>query len=105
MEDQCKPFVDHHRRLTHAMREVVKNAVIKLLDTGIIYLVPHSAWVSPVHCVPNKGGLTVVDNEKNEIILQRTVTEWRMCIDYLKLNKATKKDHFPYCSSTRCLRG
>jgi hypothetical protein len=37
MEDQCKPVVDHQRRLTHAMREVVKKEVIKLLDVGIIY--------------------------------------------------------------------
>jgi hypothetical protein len=95
MEDQCKPVVDHQRRLTHAMREVVKKEVIKLLDAGIIYLVPHSKWVSPVHCVPKKGGLTVVKNDKDELIPQRTVTGWQMCIDYRKLNKATKKDHFP----------
>jgi hypothetical protein len=94
-EDQCKPVVDHQRRLTHAMRELVKKEVIKLLDAGIIYLVPHSEWVSLVHCVPKKGGLTVVNNEKNELILQRTVTGWQMCINYRKLNKATKKDHFP----------
>jgi hypothetical protein len=56
MEDQCKPAVDHHRRLTHAMREVVKKELIKLLDAGIIYPVPHSEWVSLVHCVPKKGG-------------------------------------------------
>jgi hypothetical protein len=91
MEDQCKPVVDHQRRLTHAMREVVKIEVIKLLDAGITYAVPHSGWVSLVHCVPKKGGLIVVKNEKNELILQRTVTGWRMCIDYRKLNKATKR--------------
>jgi hypothetical protein len=105
MEDQRKPVVDHQRRLTHAMREVVKNEVMKLLDAGIIYSVPHSKWVSPVHCVPKKEGLTVVKNEKNELIPQRTMTGWQMCIDYLKLNKATKKDHFPYRSLTRCSRG
>jgi hypothetical protein len=74
MEDQCKLVVDHQRTLTHAMREVVKKEVIKLLDVGIIYPVPHSEWVSPVHCVPKKGGLTVVKNDKNELIPQRTVT-------------------------------
>jgi hypothetical protein len=95
MEDQCKPVVEHQRRLTHAMREVVKKEVIKLLDVGIIYPVPHSEWVSLVHCVPKKGGFTVVKNEKSELIPQRTVTGWRMCIDYRKLNKVTKKDHFP----------
>jgi hypothetical protein len=95
MEDQCKPVVDYQRRLTHAMREVVKKEFIKLLDARIIYPVPQSEWVSPVHCVPKKGGLTVVKNENNELIPQRTVTEWWMCIDYRKLNKATKKDHFP----------
>jgi hypothetical protein len=84
MEDQCKLVVDHLRRLTHAMREVVKKEVIKLLDVRIIYPVPHSEWVSPLHCVPKKGGLTMVKNEKNELIPQRTVTAWRMCIDYIK---------------------
>jgi hypothetical protein len=95
MEDQCKPLLDQQRRLTHAMRAVVKKEVIKLLDAGIIYPVPHSEWVSPVHCVSKKGGLIVVKNEKNELTPQRTMTGWRMCIDYRKLNKATKRDHFP----------
>jgi hypothetical protein len=86
------------------MREVVKKEVIKLLDAGIIYAVPHSKWVIPVHCEPKKRGLTVVKNEKEELIPQRTVTGWWMCIDYGKLNKATKKDHSPYRSLTRWSR-
>jgi len=60
LEEQYKPVVEHQRRLSHAMRDVVKKEVIKLLNAGIIYPVPHSEWVGPVHCVPKKGGLTVV---------------------------------------------
>jgi hypothetical protein len=56
---------------------------------------PHSEWVSPVQVLPKKGGMTVVKNERNELIHQRTVTGWCMRIDYRKLNKATRKDHFP----------
>jgi hypothetical protein len=52
LEEQCKPVVEPQRRLSHAMREVVKKEVIKLLDAGIIYPVPHSEWVSPMRCVP-----------------------------------------------------
>ena len=77
------------------MREVVKKEVIKLLDAGIIYPIPHSEWVSPIQVVPKKGGMTVVENSKNELISQRTITWWRMYTNYRKLNKAKKKDHFP----------
>nr|GEU83164.1 reverse transcriptase domain-containing protein [Tanacetum cinerariifolium] len=52
-------------------------------------------WVSPVHCVLKKGGFTVVENEVNELIPNRLVMGWRVCIDYHKLNEATRKDHFP----------
>ena len=89
------PSREPQRRLNNAMREVVKKEVIKLLHARIIYPVPHSEWVSPVQVVPKKGDMIVIMNEKNELILQRTVTGWRMCKDYRKLNKATRKDHFP----------
>ena len=42
-----------------------------------------------MHMVPKKGGFTMIRNEK------KTVTGWRVCIDYIKLNTATRKDHFP----------
>nr|GEX61311.1 reverse transcriptase domain-containing protein [Tanacetum cinerariifolium] len=49
----------------------------------------------PVHCVPKIGGFTVVENEENELIPTRLDTGWRVCVDYQKLNKATRKDGFP----------
>jgi hypothetical protein len=64
------------------MREVVKKEVLKLFKAGVIYPVSDSEWVSPVQVVPKKGGMIVIRNEKNELIPQRTVTCWRMCIDY-----------------------
>ena len=42
--------------------------VLKLLHAKIMYPIPHSEWVSPVQVVPKKGGMTVVKNEKNELI-------------------------------------
>nr|GEU45204.1 reverse transcriptase domain-containing protein [Tanacetum cinerariifolium] len=62
---------------------------------GDICLIEKFPRVSPIHCVPKKGGITVVENENNELILTRLVTGWRVCIDYRKLNDATRKDHFP----------
>jgi len=74
---------------------VVKKEILKLLKADIIYLISDSAWLSLVHVVPKKGGLTVVKNENNELIPTRTVTGWHLCIDYRKLNKATCKERFP----------
>ena len=67
MEHDAKPIVDHQRRLNPKMKEVVRTEILKLLEAGIIYPID-SRWVSHVHCVPKKGGITVVPNDKNELI-------------------------------------
>ncbi|GJV37803.1 reverse transcriptase domain-containing protein [Tanacetum coccineum] len=95
MEDDFKPAIQHQRRVNPKIHEVIKAEVIKLLDAGLIYPISDSPWVSPIHVVPKKGGMTVITNENNKLIPTRLVTGWRVCIDYRKLNDATHKDHFP----------
>ncbi|GJS23082.1 reverse transcriptase domain-containing protein [Tanacetum coccineum] len=94
MDDDSKSAIQHQRRVNPKIHEVIKKEVIKLLDAGLIYPISDSPWVSPVHCMPKKGGITVIENEDNELIPTRLVTGWRVCIDYRKLNDATHKDHF-----------
>lgn len=79
--------------------QVVKKEIIKLLDVGIIYPILYSIWVSTVQVVLKKDGMAVVSNEKNELIPMRVITEWRVCVNNRRLNKATLKEHF---LSIRC---
>ncbi|GKC70559.1 DNA-directed DNA polymerase [Tanacetum coccineum] len=95
MEDDFKPTIQHQRWVNPKIHEVIKAKVIKLLDVGLIYPISDSPWVSSIHIVPKKEGITVITNENNELIPTRLVTGWRVCIDYHKLNDATRKDHFP----------
>ncbi|GKA45734.1 reverse transcriptase domain-containing protein [Tanacetum coccineum] len=74
MEEDAKPTVQHQRRVNPKIHKVIKQEVIKLLDAGLIYPIFDSPWVSLVHCVPKKGGMTVVTNEENELIPIRLIT-------------------------------
>lgn len=72
-----------------------------MVDARIIYPISNSSWVGPIQCVLKKGGLTVVPDQ-NELIPRRTVSRWRVCEDYRKLNKSIRKDHFFYSSLNKC---
>nr|GEV86484.1 reverse transcriptase domain-containing protein [Tanacetum cinerariifolium] len=89
------PGITKILRVNPKIHVVIKKEVEKLLDAGLIYPISDSPWVSPIHCVPKKGEMTVVINDENELVPTRLVTGWRVCIDYQKLNEATRKDHFP----------
>ncbi|GJT40953.1 reverse transcriptase domain-containing protein [Tanacetum coccineum] len=77
MEEDYEPAVQHQRRVNPKIHDVIKKEVEKLLDAGLIYPISDSPWVSPVHCVPKKGGMTVVTNDENELVPTRLVTGWR----------------------------
>ena len=95
LEDDAKTSIEHQRRLNLVMKDVVRKEVLKWLNAGFIYVISDSPWVSLVHVVPKKGGFTVIRNERNGLIPTRTMTGWRVFIDYRQLNTATRKDHFP----------
>ena len=102
LEDGYKPSMEAQRRLNLIMREVVRKEVMKWLDAGVIYPIFDSPWIRLVQVVPKKGGMTIVRTENNTLIPSRTVTGWRIFIDYSKLNRSTHKDHFPLLSWIRC---
>ncbi|GJV73612.1 reverse transcriptase domain-containing protein [Tanacetum coccineum] len=74
MEEDYEPSVQSQRRVNPKIHDVIKKEVEKLLDAGLIYPISDSPWVSPVHCVPKKGGMTVITNDENELIPTRLVT-------------------------------
>nr|GEW73281.1 reverse transcriptase domain-containing protein [Tanacetum cinerariifolium] len=95
------------------LKDVEKEALIKVLKSHkreIAWKISDIKGIDPKFCTykilmeedykpavqsQRRGGMTVVANENNELILTRLVTGWRVCIDYRKLNDATRKDHFP----------
>ena len=95
LKEDSRPSREAQRRLNPKVWDAVKDEILKWLNACIIYPISDSPWVSPVHVVPKKAGITMTINDKGEEIQTRLPTRWRVCIDYRKLNTVTKKDHFP----------
>ena len=82
LDDGHKPSVEAQRRLNPTMKEVVRKKILKWLDAGVIYPISDKSWLSPVLVVPKKGGTTVIKTENNALLPSRTMTRWRICINY-----------------------
>lgn len=74
LEDGHTTSIEPQTRLNPTLKEVVKKEILKLREAGIIYAILDSQWVSPVHVVPKKGGMTIVKDDKGNDISTRTVT-------------------------------
>nr|GFB51357.1 transposon Ty3-I Gag-Pol polyprotein [Tanacetum cinerariifolium] len=74
LEEDYAPKVQSQRRVNPKIHDVIKKEVKKLLDAGLIYPISNSPWVSLIHCVPKKRGMTVVTNDENELVPTRLVT-------------------------------
>nr|GFB65724.1 reverse transcriptase domain-containing protein [Tanacetum cinerariifolium] len=68
LEEDYSPKVQRQRRVNPKIHDVIKKEVEKLLDAGLIYPISDSPWVSPIHCVPKKGGMTIIKNDENELV-------------------------------------
>ena len=84
LEDESMTSIEHQRRMNPNLKDVVRKEIVKMLDAGIIFPISDSIWVSPIHVVPKKGGITVIKNDRYELVPTRTVTGHRMCTDYLR---------------------
>nr|GFC91505.1 reverse transcriptase domain-containing protein [Tanacetum cinerariifolium] len=68
LEEDYSPKVQSQRRVNPKIHDVIKKEVEKLLDARLMYPISDSPWVSPIHCVPKKGGMTVIKNDENELV-------------------------------------
>ena len=83
-------------------REVVKKEVLKLLHAGITYPVPYIEWVSHVQVVPKKESMTVVKNEKNELIHKEPSLDGECALTTKNLTRQQRKTIFRCPSLMKC---
>ncbi|XP_015934021.1 uncharacterized protein LOC107460198 [Arachis duranensis] len=95
LEEGARPIRQSQRWVNPTILEIVKKKVTRLLEADIIYPISDSKWVSPVQVVPKNSCITTVNNEQGELMATRVQNSWRVCINYRRLNQATRKDHYP----------
>ena len=71
------PIKQKLRKMSKERKQIAKAEVQRLLDARVIRPVKYPTWLSNVVLVKKKNG------------------KWRMCVDFMSLNKACPKDDFP----------
>ncbi|GKB09743.1 reverse transcriptase domain-containing protein [Tanacetum coccineum] len=88
MEENAKPVVQHQRRVNPKIHEVIKQEVIKLLDTGLIYPISDSPWdFSATFQIQ----LTPLDQEKTTSLPLRTSWPIVACLLGYAMHRARSK--------------
>nr|GEX47610.1 reverse transcriptase domain-containing protein [Tanacetum cinerariifolium] len=95
LEDDYSPKVQSQRRVNPKIYDVIKKDVEKLLDAELIYPISVALGLALSIVFQKKRGMTVITNDENELVPTRLVTGWRVCIDYRKLNEATRYFRIP----------
>jgi hypothetical protein len=72
-----KPIKQKERRYTPKRHETIRLEVNMLLEAGFISPIDYPSWLV------------------NPVLVEKTDESWRMCIDYISLNKVCPKDEYP----------
>jgi hypothetical protein len=71
------PVKQKLHKMFEERKQVAKAEVEHLLDVRVIRPVKYPTWLS------------------NVVLLKKKNSKWRMCVDFMSLNKACPKDDFP----------
>ena len=63
--------------MSEETKQAAKAEVQRLLDVGVIWPVKYPTWLS------------------NVMLVQKKNSKWRMCVDFMSINKTCPKDDFP----------
>jgi hypothetical protein len=77
VDSAIRPRKQRLRKMSDDKDEGTRNEVKRLLSAGVIREVTYPEWLA------------------NTVMVKKANGKWRMCIDFIDLNKACPKDEFP----------
>jgi hypothetical protein len=77
VDPDIRPRKQKLRKMSDDKAEGARNEVKRLLSAGVIREVTYPEWLA------------------NTVMVKKANGKWRMCIDFMDLNKACPKDEFP----------